>query len=66
MSMSKEELRRRGLNFARRQIAAGKATKQDIERWTKELGPVVEELAKEAAASKAPPPKTTKSDTKES
>ena len=45
MSMSNEELRRRGLNFARRQIAAGKATKQDVDRWEKELGPEVRALA---------------------
>lgn len=45
MSMSKNELRNRGLNFARRQIASGKATQADIERWEKELGPEVRQPA---------------------
>jgi hypothetical protein len=48
MSMSAHELRQRGLNFVRRQIAAGKATEQDIERWEKELGDEVRKIAQEA------------------
>lgn len=55
MSMSQEELRRRGLNFVRRQINAGKATKQDIDRWADELGDEVRQIAKEATPSKSVP-----------
>ena len=53
MSMSQHELRRRGLNFVRRQVAAGKATKKDLERGEKELGPEVRQIAKDAAPPKA-------------
>lgn len=55
MSMSENELRRRGLNFVRRQIAAGKATKKDVEQWTEELGPEVQEIANQSAPPRARP-----------
>ena len=66
MSFSAEETRRRGLNFARRQIAAGKATKQDLERWEKELGAEVRKIAQEVAPSKATPSAPKSATTKES
>jgi hypothetical protein len=49
--MNAEELRRRGLNFARRQIAAGKATRQDIDRWAEEFGDEVRRIASSAPQS---------------
>jgi hypothetical protein len=52
--MNAQETRRRGLNFVRRQIAAGKATDGDLEQWEKELGPEVREIAKDAAPPRAP------------
>jgi hypothetical protein len=53
MNVSANEQRNRGLNFVRRQIATGKATKADIERWAKELGPEVHQIAQDAAPPKS-------------
>lgn len=53
--MNEHELRRRGLNFVRRQIAAGRATKKDIDRWAEELGDEVRRIAKDATTATAPP-----------
>jgi hypothetical protein len=41
------------LNFVRRQVAAGKATKKDIEQWESELGPEVRQIVQDAAPPKA-------------
>lgn len=61
MSMSQEE-RNRGLNFVRRQIAAGKATAEDIERWTDELGDEVQQIARDVAPPRVRRPRISKSD----
>lgn len=55
MKTSPNDQRQRGLNFVRRQVAAGKATKQDLDRWEAELGPEVRQIAQDAA-----PPKVTR------
>jgi hypothetical protein len=53
MKTQSEDQRRRGLNFVRRQVAAGKATKKDIEQWESELGPGVRQIVQDAAPPKA-------------
>lgn len=65
--MNADETRRRGLNFVRRQIAAGKATKKDLDRWAEEIGDEVRQIARDVAPPKSAPPAVSKpATTKES
>lgn len=46
-SFSKSSDRARALAHVRSEVAAGRAKKADLDRWTKELGPAVAEIVAE-------------------
>lgn len=45
MSLSESTQRRHALAMVRRKVAAGTAKDSDLERWARQLGPVVYEIA---------------------
>ncbi len=52
MTLAAGSRRKHGLAHVRRVVEAGKYTKADVARWTKELGDAVADIVEELAPSK--------------